>query len=184
LAAGNPRVVPGTIHLRLFRGPIGVGRSSRAVSPTAIQFALASAAGRGLNPRRCSAEPTPPTPGVQKTPCFGVLSGLDQLLVSLHRAMTVTGKFSLIIFLVLPVGFFGSLILLQGHDPWALIAVITWIIFSMFLLRSLRCPRCHSRVYQMRYWPLSRMDLYELGIILRRCGGCGCALDSDEKAKE
>jgi hypothetical protein len=97
--------------------------------------------------------------------------------------MTVTGKFSLIIFLGIPVGFFGIIILLQGRDPWAFIAACMWVVAGLLLLRSLKCPRCHCRVYQTKYWPLSRMDLYDFGVVLRRCGSCGCALNSDEKGE-
>ena len=97
--------------------------------------------------------------------------------------MTITGKFSFIIFLVLPAGFFGSIFLLEGYDPWGFIAACVWVVVVLLLLRSLKCPRCHCIVYQTKYWPLSRMDLYDFGVVLRRCGSCGCALDSDEKGE-
>ena len=97
--------------------------------------------------------------------------------------MTVTGKFALITFVVLPIGFFGSAILLQGHDPWAFIAVCASVIFSLLLLWALKCPRCHCRVYQTKYWPLARMDLYYWGILLHRCGNCGYDLDRHDESQ-
>ena len=94
--------------------------------------------------------------------------------------MSVTNKFGLIAVVVMPVGFFGILIALMGHDPWAFISLLAWLCFCMFLLFRLRCPRCQSRVYQPMYWPLHRPELYKGFVLLRRCGHCGCALDSEQ----
>ena len=94
--------------------------------------------------------------------------------------MSVTKKFGLIAFVVMPVGFFGILISLMGHDPWVLISIVAWICFCIFLLFRLRCPKCQSRVFQPMYWPLHRPELYRGLVVLCRCGHCGHDLDSGQ----
>lgn len=90
--------------------------------------------------------------------------------------MSVTNKFGLIQFVVMPAGFFGILIPFLER-LWMPFLLVAWIGGCMRFLFSLKCPSCGTRVYQFQYGPVFRGDLYKSWVILYRCGNCGNRLD-------
>jgi hypothetical protein len=93
--------------------------------------------------------------------------------------MTVTAKYCIIAFGVLPLGMAASAVACD-KSPWSLAGVAAWTVVTMLLLRKLRCPRCGARVAPpFGLDPFSRafFESFACGIILIRCMNCGHELN-------
>ncbi len=91
---------------------------------------------------------------------------------------TVTGKYCIIMFVVLPLGT-GAMAFAcasTGRSIWWVIPLAAWFGFIVVLLGKLRCPRCGKRVYSpFGLDPLNAAfyKSYKWGFYPFRCAKCG-----------
>ena len=99
--------------------------------------------------------------------------------------MTVTGKYCITVFIILPLG--TGIIALAcattGRSIWWVIPLLAWFGVVLAFLSRLRCPNCGVRVYSpfgMDPFSAAFYKSYKLGFYPSRCPKCGYFLDSGE----
>ena len=93
--------------------------------------------------------------------------------------MTITAKYCIIVFGVLPLGMAASAVA-GGKTPWSLVGAIASIAVTILLLRRLRCPRCGTRVaFSVDPFSSAVFRSAACGVIVIRCSNCGHELNHD-----